>query len=349
MKIKIGDKVRFLNDVGGGVVVGFNCPTIAIVEQGDGFEIPIHISECVVVEQDQPKSTTKEVKKATNSRSALVTSPKISQSTRVGSDELSIYLVFSPTDSANLEQSTLHFQLINNCSYSLHYTITCRSTTKKLHCRHNGTVRAEEHLTLEELKRTALTDIEYIRIQLIAFKNYIEYKEHPPIDKTLHIRAIRLSKEANFSYSSITGNRAMLIDLTESNATKSTPKIDIQQLSAALNGGSPNAEMKVAPKNKKRVEVTPRVIEVDLHIDTLLDSTKGMDSAAMLSYQKDHIRSTIERYKHNTGLKVIFIHGKGDGILRSIVETELRSAGLGKRYRAASFKRFGSGAIEVNM
>ena len=50
--MKIGDKVRFLSEVGGGVVRGFQGKDIALVEGEDGFEIPMLIKECVVIQTD---------------------------------------------------------------------------------------------------------------------------------------------------------------------------------------------------------------------------------------------------------------------------------------------------------
>lgn len=48
-----GDKVRFLSEVGGGKVAGFQGKNIVLVEDEDGFEIPMPINEVVVVEQDE--------------------------------------------------------------------------------------------------------------------------------------------------------------------------------------------------------------------------------------------------------------------------------------------------------
>jgi hypothetical protein len=48
--MKIGDKVRFLNEVGGGLVSGFVDNKTVLVEDNDGFEIPMLISECVVID-----------------------------------------------------------------------------------------------------------------------------------------------------------------------------------------------------------------------------------------------------------------------------------------------------------
>ena len=50
--MKIGDKVRFLSEVGGGVVTGFQGKDIVLVEDADGFDIPMPVRECVVIETD---------------------------------------------------------------------------------------------------------------------------------------------------------------------------------------------------------------------------------------------------------------------------------------------------------
>ena len=49
--MKKGDKVRFLSEVGGGKVAGFQGKNIVLVEDEDGFEIPMPINEVVVVEE----------------------------------------------------------------------------------------------------------------------------------------------------------------------------------------------------------------------------------------------------------------------------------------------------------
>lgn len=60
--MKIGDKVRFLSDIGGGVVAGFQGNDIVLVEDADGFQIPTAISEVVVVDVDD-YSTSRVVEK----------------------------------------------------------------------------------------------------------------------------------------------------------------------------------------------------------------------------------------------------------------------------------------------
>lgn len=55
MEINIGDEVRFLNDIGGGIVSGFQKNGIVLVEDEDGFEIPVRASEVVVVDNEEKK------------------------------------------------------------------------------------------------------------------------------------------------------------------------------------------------------------------------------------------------------------------------------------------------------
>jgi queuine/archaeosine tRNA-ribosyltransferase len=50
--MKIGDKVRFLSEVGGGTVKGFQGKDIVLVEDADGFDIPMLLRECVVIDTD---------------------------------------------------------------------------------------------------------------------------------------------------------------------------------------------------------------------------------------------------------------------------------------------------------
>ena len=50
--MQIGDKVRFLNEVGGGVISGFEGSDIILVTDEFGFEIPTLRSDVVVIETD---------------------------------------------------------------------------------------------------------------------------------------------------------------------------------------------------------------------------------------------------------------------------------------------------------
>lgn len=50
--MKIGDKVRFLSESGGGVIAGFQGKNIVLVEDEDGFQIPTPINDVIQVIDD---------------------------------------------------------------------------------------------------------------------------------------------------------------------------------------------------------------------------------------------------------------------------------------------------------
>lgn len=64
--------MRFLSEVGGGVVTGFRGKDIVLVEDADGFDIPMPVRECVVIETDDyniPTPASKAAKKKAEEQS----------------------------------------------------------------------------------------------------------------------------------------------------------------------------------------------------------------------------------------------------------------------------------------
>lgn len=134
-------------------------------------------------------------------------------------------------------------------------------------------------------------------------------------------------------------------------ATTSAPKADRR-----------DAAMRRALRDKIRADRRPQTptphkfskstapgepIVVDLHIDSLLDTTAGMSTADILNYQVDTFRAVMDANLRNHGQKIIFIHGKGEGILRQALTKELNH-----RYKThdacdASFQKYGYGATQV--
>ena len=66
------------------------------------------------------------------------------------------------------------------------------------------------------------------------------------------------------------------------------------------------------------------IIEIDLHIGELLDDTHGMSNSEILNYQLDKFREVMNQYKNKREQRLVFIHGKGDGVLRKALLDELK-------------------------
>ncbi|MPN20443.1 hypothetical protein SDC9_167822 [bioreactor metagenome] len=91
------------------------------------------------------------------------------------------------------------------------------------------------------------------------------------------------------------------------------------------------------------------MIEVDLHINELLDSTTGLSNADMLQVQLDKFHAVIEENKNRKGQKIVFIHGKGEGVLRKELEKLLKTRYKSYYFQDASFREYGFGATMVTI
>lgn len=75
----------------------------------------------------------------------------------------------------------------------------------------------------------------------------------------------------------------------------------------------------------KKKPTNSAILEIDLHITELLDNTNGLSNADMLTYQLGKFREVMDQYALNNGQKIVFIHGKGDGVLRKAIEKDLKT------------------------
>lgn len=97
---------------------------------------------------------------------------------------------------------------------------------------------------------------------------------------------------------------------------------------------------------EKRNKKDDFAIEFDLHIDKLVNSTKNLTNYDMLTIQMDAAKGKLEFAIRNRIPKIVFIHGVGEGVLK----TELESL-LGRYekidFKEANYQKYGIGATEV--
>ncbi|WP_298778922.1 Smr/MutS family protein [uncultured Polaribacter sp.] len=87
------------------------------------------------------------------------------------------------------------------------------------------------------------------------------------------------------------------------------------------------------------------ILEVDLHINQLVKSTKGLDNFDMLNLQLSTAENKVEFAIKKRIPKIVFIHGVGEGVLKSELQRLLSKYPV--KYYDASYKKYGLGATEV--
>ena len=96
-------------------------------------------------------------------------------------------------------------------------------------------------------------------------------------------------------------------------------------------------------KQKERFQPT---LEVDLHIHQLTNSTRGMANHDMLTLQLDTAKRQLEFVIRKRIQKVVFIHGKGEGVLKLELDYLFGRYNNVKFYEA-NLQKYGLGATEV--
>lgn len=99
------------------------------------------------------------------------------------------------------------------------------------------------------------------------------------------------------------------------------------------------------PKKASKKGVLPPM-EVDLHIHQLVNNEKGLTAHDKLNIQLDTAKRQIEFAIQKRIQRVVFIHGIGQGVLRSELEYLLRRYDTLKYYDA-DYSKYGRGALEV--
>lgn len=88
------------------------------------------------------------------------------------------------------------------------------------------------------------------------------------------------------------------------------------------------------------------VLEVDLHIEKLVKSFKNLSNFDILNIQMDTARGQLEFAIKNRIPKMVFIHGMGEGVLKSELEFLLgRYSEIS--FQDANYRKYGLGATEV--
>ena len=90
------------------------------------------------------------------------------------------------------------------------------------------------------------------------------------------------------------------------------------------------------------------LVVIDLHIQELIDSYKGMNNSQIIQIQLAHFRSKLNESINKRVKKLIVVHGKGKGVLKAEITKELNEFYPEFQYHDASFQEFGyNGATEI--
>ncbi len=372
--MKIGDKVKFLSETGGGIIAGFQGKNIVLVEDEDGFQIPTSINDVVVIASEnydtakmvkdklshQPAPSEGEDNSSIKSKLSGSNEPLPMEEEydaadgditfrqpveeREGGNKLSVYLAFVPLNIKEVTNTRFESYIVNDCNYYIHFVyLVAEGNAWKL--KTTGEVEPNTKLFIEEFGREELNDMSHVAIQMFAYKREKSFLLKPAVDVRFRIDPVKFYKLHTFQENDFFEQPALLYTVIENDELNQLLPLDTNQLKQQMY------------KDKKVLVNTPSktkhkddgITVVDLHINELLETTAGMSSADILSYQMDVFRKTMKENANKKGQKIVFIHGKGEGVLRQAIIHELNYRYKRCPYQDASFQEYGYGATQVTI
>jgi hypothetical protein len=131
-----------------------------------------------------------------------------------------------------------------------------------------------------------------------------------------------------------------LVPLPDENDFRLAPNEEIKFIKAKLKSESLNKKKKSLPAQHKQIW------EIDLHIEELADDWRSLSNGEILDIQLRKFNSFMATAIEKRIPKVIIIHGKGEGILKTEIRNHLFKYG-NMEIHDASYTKYGQGATEV--
>ena len=345
--MKIGDKVRYLNAVGGGVITRIGEKGVVTVLEEDGFETPVLANDVVVVADTNELNFVSDSKSKPNTTTTTRTDEKpqykfdIAEETPEG-ESINVSLAFVPVNIKSLQNTDMEMFVINESNYYIDFQILTGNATVSVHT--TDTIEPQTKLFITDVRKDEVNDYEFIRFQGFAYKQTTKFDAKPALDVAVRINPVDFYKLHRFEENDFFEAKAMLVNLIENDYPPIKYLIDDKQLQDAMHDKRPQpTKRQFAPPRKSQI------IEVDLHIHELIDNFANLDNADMLRIQLDKFHSVMKENINKKGQKIVFIHGKGEGVLRKEITELLRKQYKNASFQDASFQQYGFGATQVNI
>jgi len=348
MKIKIGDKVRFLNEIGGGRVTSIINKDMVNVETEDGFEVPTLNRELVVVNEPEIYSQEDAVEVIEREEEIVEEQEKeiefhgfadINQ--KEGSDKVNFLFALVPDAPSNPPSGNIKLFLINDCNYTLLYQYSNRSG-ESYETIDAGTLEPNTKLEIDNISGNNLAELPAFCFQLLFFRRLSQRLEQP-VQKEISVNPVKFYKQNSFTENNYFHKPAMIFSLVESQFKAELEKLtgdDIKKIAK-------DKETKSDKKKSHGKLPAPELREVDLHINKLLDNLTGLSNNDILQVQLEKFHEEMDNAIKSKIKKIVFIHGIGNGTLKTQLRIELQKKYKKYPFQDASFKNYGYGATMV--
>ena len=201
MNFNIGDKVRYLNEVGEGIVIRIIDNKTIEIENEHGLNVPVAIKELVKIGNDakfkEESSEPKEVQTYVTNISYnyaerdqwdyLSEDKTIADSSKKDIDNsTNIYLAFVPENDENISKSDLNLYLINDSKFHLLVNISIEEQNEYVNIE-AGNIEPNIKSYISTYKREDISKLNNILVQIIFYKTGY-YNPRNTLNETFKIK-----------------------------------------------------------------------------------------------------------------------------------------------------------------
>lgn len=343
MTLKIGDRVRFLNDVGGGTVTAFIDNKMVEVKTDDGFEIPVLATELLPelstgygIDEEGPSQDTTPPQQKEEVKHLQVNTAEYRHQKFSGE----AFLAIVPENEKLLHVSDFRLYLINDSNYTIHYQVS-QSEGSVYELIKTGELEADTKMVIKKFGQSGLGKLKSLRMQGLFSKEGL-YDPQPGIDITNSLEGYSFYKAAEFTENDYFDCKAIVFkkeDLNMEEVVKSLSENDILKVKQ-----SKDTNPKTHQKKK-----TNDIEEIDLHIEEIVDHQTDLSNGEILDIQMSRFETALETALKSNTRRIVFIHGVGNGKLKHELRKKLDRKYPDLKYQDASFKEYGYGATMVSL
>jgi hypothetical protein len=230
--------------------------------------------------------------------------------------------------------------LVNDSNFSVLFRFT-HINKNGVETVKQGTLQSNSRLLLESIIQSDLSELPEFGFQFIYFqKNENDWNQ--PFTKKFKVNPVKFYKETSFQPNQFFKKHAMVLQISPDIFSTEIDKLTEADFQKVVEEKEKETVVeKIAPKR------TAEIVEVDLHINELLDNSAGLSNAEILTIQKEKVETEMKAAIQSGVRKIVFIHGIGQGVLKQEVVNILKSKFRKYYFQDASFKEYGFGATMV--
>jgi len=345
VRFSVGDKVKFLNDVGSGTITGFTNDKVATVNTKDGFDIPVLINELIRDSENDREIPSEEdifprkETKNNQGQNQISAYQEDLQDNKLHEKTGDIMLALVPVDENRIHQSDIDLYIINDTNYYIFYLLAQQENVAFRRIR-SGRLEPETKFFIHRYDQTAVSKIKNISLQLIYY-GPVEYVPQLPENVCFTLEGIQFYKENNYKSNDYFDEKAVLFSINAILFEKKVSAISDDEILRIAK----QKEKQDKPVNK--IKESPGIEEIDLHIHEIVDDYAGLSNGEILNIQMSRFHTALEGAIINKIPKIVFIHGIGNGVLKHELRKTLDNRYPDLKYQDASFKEYGFGATLV--